>query len=176
MKIAVAGHRRAVLLLGIVAIAACQPAAPKPSAQAPKSTAGQPTETLDTADSTEAGAVAVVRAHYQAIDQRRYRDAYELWESKGAASGKTFEAFQSGFASTKSVTVEAERPAGMEGAAGSRYVQVPVHVIAKMDDGTTQEFKGTYTVRRAVVDGATLEQRAWHLYSADVHRVVSMTL
>jgi hypothetical protein len=56
----------------------------------------------------------------------------------------------------------------VEGAAGSRYVTVPVTVDAVLSDGRKQRFTGTYIVRRAVADGATPEQRAWHLYSADL--------
>ena len=57
----------------------------------------------------------------------------------------------------------------MEGAAGSRFIQVPVTIEAQMRDGGTQRYTGTYTLRRAVVDGATPEQRAWRIASASLH-------
>jgi hypothetical protein len=120
-------------------------------------------------DATEA--VAVVRAYYRAIDERRYRDAYRLWGSEGAASGKSMEQFEAGFSNTVAAELEVGAPGPIEGAAGSRYVEVPVMIRARLRDGTRQEFSGTYTLRRSVVDGATAEQRAWRMYSAKVRPV-----
>lgn len=116
-------------------------------------------------------AVDVIRAYYRAIDEQRYRDAYQLWGSDGEASGKSFDAFRSGFTETVSVEVTPGTPGPMEGAAGSRYIDVPVRVAATLRDGTTQSFTGTYTLRRAVVDGATAAQRAWHIASARMMQV-----
>src|SRR5437763_11001633 len=66
-------------------------------------------------------AANVVRAYYRAIDERRYGDAYRQWASDGAASGKSFEAFRDGFASTATVDVAPGPPGPIEGAAWSRY-------------------------------------------------------
>jgi len=54
----------------------------------------------------------------------------------------------------------------VEGAASSRYIEVPVVIEATTVDGESQRFAGTYTLRRTVVDGASEESRRWHLYSA----------
>ena len=125
----------------------------------------------DTAAATGAAAAAdVVRRYYAAIEARDFRRAYGLWGDDGAASGQTFEAFAEGFAETAHVEAEVGEPGRVEGAAGSRYVEVPVTLRAVTDDGEAQHFEGTYTLRRAVVDGATAAQRRWHLYSADVRR------
>jgi hypothetical protein len=35
-------------------------------------------------------------------------------------------------------------------------------------DGARQHFQGTLTLRRSVVDGASAEQRRWHIYTADI--------
>jgi hypothetical protein len=56
----------------------------------------------------------------------------------------------------------------MEAAAGSRFIQVPVTIEATTRDGGTQRYSGTYTLRRAMVDGATPEQRAWRIASASL--------
>ena len=53
-------------------------------------------------------------------------------------------------------------------AAGSRYVEIPVELTATTNDGRTQRFQGTVTLRRSVVVGATLEQRRWHIYTAKI--------
>jgi hypothetical protein len=66
------------------------------------------------------------------------------------------------------VTAQVGAPGRVEGAAGSRYVSVPVEVHATTTAGAAQCFRGTYTLRRAVVPGATVEQRRWHIASADL--------
>jgi hypothetical protein len=119
------------------------------------------------ADTTPA---AVLRSYYAAIDARRYRDAYLLWSGDGSASGKSLAGFTAGFAETKSVRAAISDSIRMEGAAGSQYATVPVTVDAVLKDGTTQHFTGTYTLRRAMVDGATAKQRAWHIYTARISR------
>ena len=62
----------------------------------------------------------------------------------------------------------------IEAAAGSQYATVPVTSDAVLRDGSQQRFVGTYTVRRAMVDGATPEQRAWHIYSAKLRGSMRM--
>jgi hypothetical protein len=111
-------------------------------------------------------AVDVVRNYYGAINAKRYSVAYAMWGDSGRASGQTEASFGEGFAKTASVTVQPGQPGRIEGAAGSRYIDVPVVVSAVLDDGTRQRFTGAYQLRRVVVDGATAEQRKWHLYSA----------
>ncbi|MGH7658517.1 MAG: hypothetical protein ACREL6_09795, partial [Gemmatimonadales bacterium] len=126
----------------------------------------------DSVVSWDAGeAVDVVRRYYSAINDRDFQEAYGLWSDSGAASGQTFESFQSGFSRTARVEVEPGTPGRVEPAAGSRYVKVPVVVRAEAQTGELQRFEGTYTLRRSVVDGATAEQRLWRLYSADINLV-----
>ena len=123
-------------------------------------------------DSTSAGrAVAWIQGYYAAINEHRYRDAYAHWARGGQASGKSFEEFQKGFAETKQVELTVGTPGPIEGAAGSRYVQVPVRIEARTRSGVLQRFEGTYTLRLSVVDGATPEQRSWHFESAAIHSV-----
>ena len=115
-------------------------------------------------------AAGVVRAYYVAIDAGDYRRAYEYWGDDGLRSGQSFETFREGFAETESVRVEVGTPGRVEGAAGSRYVEVAVTLHAVTTGGQPQRFEGTYTLRRTVVDGATSRQRRWHLYDADIDR------
>lgn len=117
------------------------------------------------------GAVAVVRAYYGAIDRGDYAGAYRLWGDDGAASRQTFEEFRGGFAETASVEVETGRPGRIEGAAGSRYIEIPVSIAAVQRDGTKHRFQGTYVLRRSAVDGATPEQRTWRLDSARIRAI-----
>jgi hypothetical protein len=113
-------------------------------------------------------AVAVVRDYYAAIDAGDYGRAYRYWASGGEASGQTFEEFRRGLAGTASVRVEVGEPGRIEGAAGSRYIRIPVEVHATTTQGAAQCFRGSYTLRRAVVPGATEEQRRWRIYSAEL--------
>jgi len=56
----------------------------------------------------------------------------------------------------------------MEGAAGSSYVDFPVQLYGRTNDGKEFNSRGTMTLRRANdVPGSTAEQRKWHIYKAD---------
>lgn len=125
-------------------------------------------------DSTSAeAAAAVLREYYDAIASRDYRRAYRLWESDGAASGKTYQQFATGFAGTARVALTLGRLGAIGAAAGSRYVEIPVVVRAVTRQGDEQRFQGNYVLRRAEVDGATDTQRHWHIYSAKVGRATN---
>jgi hypothetical protein len=121
-------------------------------------------------DADAAAAVAVIRSYYDAIDGKRYRDAYMLWSDGGRSSGQTYEQFAAGFANTAHVSVQTGTPGRIEPAAGSRYIDVPVTVTATTDANATQHFTGAYQLRRSVVDGSTAAQRAWRIYSANISR------
>jgi len=127
---------------------------------------------ISTADSTSGTrAVAWIEDYYRAINEHRYRDAYSHWERGGLASGKSFDEFRNGYAGTGRVEITVGAPGRVEGAAGSRYVEVPVRIVARTRAGARQCYSGSYTLRLSVVDGATPEQRSWHIYSAAVRLV-----
>jgi hypothetical protein len=159
-------------LVAVVLTSGCQRSgrpAPQPGVGATPAPA--PADTATRALDSAGDAANVVLAYYRAINERRYGDAYRLWASNGAASGKTLEAFRDGFGSTASVDAVLGTPGQIEGAAGSRYVEIPVRITAIATDGSRQAFTGTYTLRRNVVDGATPEQRAWRIHSAQMRRI-----
>ena len=62
-------------------------------------------------------------------------------------------------------------PGRVDAAAGSRYIEVPVAIDAKQRDGSVRQYVGAYVLRRAVVDGASTEQRQWRIASADLREV-----
>ena len=124
------------------------------------------------ADSTSAtSAVAWIQDYYKGINERRFSDAYAHWVGHGQASGKRFEEFRKGFEETERVEVTVGTPGPIGAAAGSRYIEVPVRIEARTRAGARQSFSGSYTLRLSVVDGATPEQRSWHIYSAAVRQV-----
>ena len=117
---------------------------------------------------TSTSPAAIVSRYYDDIRAANYMAAYRLWSDDGRASGQTLDQFASGFANTAEVSVTVRGKITVEGAAGSQYATVPVTVHAVTRDGGKQFFVGTYTLRRAMADGATPEQRRWRIYSADL--------
>ena len=116
-------------------------------------------------------AVNAIQAYYAALQSKDFATAYALWGDGGRASGQTPEQFAAGFADDTSLVVTPDAPARMEGAAGSRYVEVPVAVEITSSDGRVRRYVGAYTLQRSVVDGATDAQRAWHIASADLREL-----
>jgi hypothetical protein len=159
-----------IALLTAGCVSACQPSARETPRTAERGSdsvaAASPALSED-----QITAANVIRDYYRAIGERRYLDAYRSWESNGSASGKSFEDFRSGFSETATVDPTVGTPGPMGAAAGSRYIEVPIRVVATLRSGATQEFTGSYVVRRSVVDGATAEQRAWHIYSGKLRPV-----
>jgi hypothetical protein len=141
--------------------------APPDATQAPS----QPSPAQASAEPTPADAAAVIASYYAAIAASQYPRAYALWSGGGQASGQTAQQFAAGFADTASVSVEVGAPGRVDAAAGSRYVEIPVSVAATRRDGSVHRYAGAYTLRRAVVDGASAEQRAWRIASADLREV-----
>jgi hypothetical protein len=141
---------------------ATTPAAPRPTTAAPPPAVG--------ADSV-GDPVAIVRDYYAAIRAHDFLRAYRMWETGGQRNVRSYAQFASGFDSTETVDVKAGAPGRVEGAAGSRYVTVPVEIDSRLRDGTRQRFTGTYTLRRVVVPGASVAQRRWHLYAASIRQV-----
>jgi len=164
--------KRGLALAIAVLVWAC---APTPSSRHREAPTGHPAppESLGSAAELDSAAdvdsaLSVLRAYYAAINRREYERAYRLWGGEGADSRQTLEAFRKGFARTTSVELTIEKPGRIEGAAGSRYLDLPIALVAKEARGRTRHYRGTYTMRRAVVDGASFEQRSWRIYTATV--------
>jgi hypothetical protein len=151
------------------AVVACEKRTAKPpgSDSTRISVEGPATEEHDTV-AVEITPADVIRSYYKAIAARQYGVAYRLWSQSGQASGKSESDFAAGFAQTQSVSVTPSDSVRTEGAAGSQFATIPVVIDATLRNGTHQHFAGTYTLRRSMVDGATPEQRAWRIYSADL--------
>ncbi|MFS8063635.1 MAG: hypothetical protein ACMG5Z_03505 [Luteimonas sp.] len=152
-----------------------EPVAPLPGALEPPSpgaTGTLPDDLpLPPGEPSPQDAVAVVRDYYASIDAHDYAHAYVLWSDGGRSTGKTTQQFADGFADTASVSAQIDPPGRIDAAAGSRYIKVPVTITATQRDGSAKRYVGSYTLRRAVVDGASAEQRAWRIASADLSEV-----
>jgi len=168
----------------IAALAACSAEAPAPAATdtaaaAAATDAAAAAATPDAAAPAQAplpgptaeDAEAVVRDYYAAINAGDFETAYAKWDDGGAASRQDFARFRDGYADTESVQATIGAAHGLEGAAGSRYVKVPVELRARQRDGSVRRYRGEFDLRAAVADGASDEQRHWHLYSAVIQRL-----
>ena len=116
-------------------------------------------------------AVAVVRDYYAAINAGNFDGASALWSDGGKSSGQSLQQFANGFTDTTGVSVQIKEPGRVDAAAGSRFIEVPVAIDAKQRDGSVRQYVGAYVLRRAVVDGASTEQRQWRIASADLREV-----
>ena len=112
-----------------------------------------------------------MRDYYAAIRSHDFLRAYRMWEASGQRNVRSFARFAAGFDSTETVDVRTGAPGRVEGAAGSRFVTVPVEIDSRLRNGTQQRFSGTYTLRRVVVPGASASERRWHLYAASIRRL-----
>lgn len=122
-------------------------------------------------DDDQKTAVDVIKNYYAAINRMEYEKAYKLWSNEGEASKQTLDQFKKGFADTKSVEVTiTSDDLVVEGAAGSRFISIPVKISSVMKNGKVQNFEGEYVLRKVMVDGATAEQMKWHIYSAAIKK------
>lgn len=113
-------------------------------------------------------AVQVIRDYYAAINLRNHARAYALWRGQGQATGVSAEQFAQDFAATSGVSVEIGQPGPVDAGAGQRHIEVPVSLVVRSNDGTEQRFRGQYVMQRTVVDGASDDQRAWRIASAQL--------
>lgn len=140
-------------------------------AMQPPDEGGGDNEQAPADEPTPDDAVNVVRDYYRAIDAHDYANAYVLWSDGGHSSGKSLQQFADGFADTAHVDVQLQPPGRVDAAAGSRYIEVPVSITAIQRDGSERHYSGIYTLRRAVVDGASAQQREWRIGSAQMHEI-----
>jgi hypothetical protein len=159
----------------IKAAPAPAPSPTRKATPAPQTPAGSKSATPSTAVKPSVDSIgdpaAVVRDYYTAIRAHDFLRAYRMWESSGQSGVRSYAKFEAGFDSTETVDAKVGAPGRVEGAAGSRFVTVPLEIDARLRNGTRQRFTGTYTLRRVVVPGASAAQRRWHLYAANIRQV-----
>ncbi|MBA4795193.1 MAG: MliC family protein [Phenylobacterium sp.] len=115
------------------------------------------------------GAAQLVQTYYALLEQKKYDEAYRLWRDKGERSGMTAEAFAESFGRFSTYHAEVGAPGRIEGAAGSLYVEVPVHVYGELTSGEAFHLRGPVRLRRAnSVPGATPEQLEWRIDESGV--------
>ena len=114
------------------------------------------------------GAAQAAQTYYALIGAGKYGEAWALWGGGGQASGVSQAAFAQGFDRYASYNAQIGAPGDMEGAMGSSYVTVPVVIYGRLKTGAEVHETGEMQLRRVNdVDGATAEQRRWHITRID---------
>ena len=160
--------RRSFCLLTLIILAGCGNTASDSSRTDAADTTSLHIPEASPAETDLAAAQAVIREYYDAIASRDYQRAYLLWGDSGRSSDQTFEEFRAGFRNTAAVDVRIGEPGRIEGAAGSLFIEIPVQIEAEQVSAGVQRFAGSYTLRRAVVEGASEAQMRWHIFAADI--------
>ena len=118
---------------------------------------------------TPESAVELIQNHYRKINEKQFEAAFKDWEGDGKASGKSLASFINVYVQTPRVEVTPGTPTPIEGAAGSRYITIPVHVTAYKVGGFKTEYAGNYVLRYSVVEGAKPRWQ-WRIYSQKLER------
>lgn len=127
-----------------------------------------PAYPADPPASGEQEAVAAVNAYYDALRRGDLARAYAAWSDGGRASGRTPEQFAAGMGDLSIASVSLGEPGRVEGAAGSRFVEVPVTVTSRGSDGREVRQIGSFVMRSSQVEGAS---RGWHIASAELREL-----
>ncbi|RYD65760.1 MAG: hypothetical protein EOP58_06835 [Sphingomonadales bacterium] len=119
-------------------------------------------------DETAQGAANVVQSYYALIGERKYADAWALWEDVGKASGMSAQAFTASFDKYAAYNAQVGSPGAVDAGAGQRFVTVPVQINGKLKTGALVSMTGSVTLHRTVADGASVEQKSWRIRTADI--------
>jgi hypothetical protein len=119
-------------------------------------------------DETAQGAADVVQRYYALIGEKKYAEAWALWEGVGKAPGMSAQAFAASFAKYAAYNAQVGAPGAIDAGAGQRFVTVPVQINGKLKTGALVAMAGSVTLHRTVVDGASEEQKSWRLRAADI--------
>ena len=114
-------------------------------------------------NSPQAAATAV-ETYFALLDAGRTADADAMWGDAAKAA-----AFRREFKALGEYHTEVGAPGGIEGAAGSMYVTVPVRFVPAASVANPRPRMGEVVVRRTNdVPGSTEAQRRWHIERIDV--------
>lgn len=144
------------------------PANPPPLQPIPVNTIDNSAAPLPALDETAQGAADVVQSYYALIGERKYAEAWALWENVGQASGMTAQAFAASFDKYAAYNAQVGAPGAVDSGAGQRFVTVPVQINGKLKTGALVGMTGSVTLHRTVIDGASQEQKSWRIRTADI--------
>lgn len=158
------GNTPAILPTPIASPAPVEPRAPGTPGGLPRGDVVS--EAPFTPDSAQ-GAANVVQTYFALLEEGKYRQAHALWDDGGKASGMSAAAFAASFAKYSEYHAQIGAPGEIDAGAGQRYVTVPVQLYGRLKAGAAPfHARGDVTLHRAGdIDGATAEQKAWHIRS-----------
>lgn len=137
---------------------------PAPSTPSDPANASLPEPTTPPAIASPQAAATVVETYFALVDEKKTQDADALWSDAARAA-----AFRAELAKLGMPRVEVDAPGGVEAAAGSMYVTVPVRFQPTSAPANSRERHGEVTLRRVNdVPGSTEAQRRWHIDHVDV--------
>ncbi len=142
--------------------------APLPIPENAAEKAATPVPEAPAVDETTQGAADVVQTYYALIGERKYAEAWALWENVGQASGMSAQAFAASFDKYAAYNAQVGAPGAVDAGAGQRFVTVPVQINAKLKTGALVSMTGSVTLHRTAVDGASREQKSWRIRTADI--------
>ena len=164
---------RAIRTLSIAAVTAllvaCERGSssppPRPDSAAAPGAASAPT--LDAAPDSVGlrpeDAAATVRAYLGALSRRDFGEASKLWAPGADVAAGDSVAFARAHGDTTVAEFEVDAPGGIEGAAGCRYIVVPVVLRGSAPGHPPLLLHGQVTLRRSVVDGASEAAKHWRI-------------
>lgn len=125
---------------------------------------GPVSEAPFTPDSAQ-GAANVVQTYFALIEEGKYRQARALWDDGGKASGMDEAAFAASFGKYSEYHAQIGAPGEIDAGAGQRYVTVPLQLYGRLKAGAAPfHARGDVTLHRVGdIDGATAEQKTWHI-------------
>jgi len=139
-------------------------AEPSPPATAPPVASTSLAEPGTAAINTPQAAATAVETYFALLAAGRTRDAEALWGNPAQAA-----AFRREFAALGKYSAKVGTPGGIEGAAGSMYVTIPLRFIPAASAPNPRPRMGEVVVRRVNdVPGSTAAQRRWHIERIDV--------
>jgi hypothetical protein len=114
------------------------------------------------------GAGQVLQRYFGLIEAGRRAEADRLWSDAASRA-----AFNAQLAQYREVHANIGAPGNMEGAAGSSFVDFPVQLYGRLQNGAQFSRSGTATLHRANdVPGATPEQLQWRIYRIELQLAV----
>jgi hypothetical protein len=113
---------------------------------------------------TPQAAATAVETYFALLDAGRTAEADAMWGDASQAAK-----FRADFRALGEYHAEVDAPGGLEGAAGSMYVTVPVRFVPAASVANPRPHMGEVLVRRVNdVPGSTDAQRRWHVERIDV--------
>ncbi len=142
---------------------------PEPGPSAPRETP-TPATAASPPLASDAAPVDVLRRYFAAISDRRYGEAWRLWQGEGRASGMREEAFAASFARYATYEATIGTPGEEDAGAGQRYVTVPVTVTGTLRSGAPFRLEGPVILHK-VADGIESDDpqaHAWRLRNSEM--------